>query len=68
MDTPTGAARVLAAQEGDRRALEALVAEYLPLVYNVVERALGGLPRLREPERFRAWLVSIGRCRTAAAG
>src|ERR1044071_2333147 len=77
MDTPAGAALVRAAQEGDRRALEALVAEYLPLVYNVVGRALGGhadvddvvqetmlravqgLPRLREPERFRAWLVSI---------
>ncbi|SNS64388.1 RNA polymerase sigma factor, sigma-70 family [Asanoa hainanensis] len=35
-------ALVLAAQDGDPRAVERLVAEYLPLVYNVVGRALDG--------------------------
>ncbi|MEO3926837.1 sigma-70 family RNA polymerase sigma factor [Micromonosporaceae bacterium B7E4] len=35
---------VLAAQAGDRRALDELVRAYLPLVYTVVHRALGGLP------------------------
>ncbi|MEU8971609.1 sigma-70 family RNA polymerase sigma factor [Streptomyces monashensis] len=33
---------VAAAQEGDRRALEDLTAGWLPLVYNIVGRALGG--------------------------
>src|SRR5688572_12085983 len=33
---------VLAAQAGDRRAAEALIAEYLPLLYRVVGRALDG--------------------------
>jgi RNA polymerase sigma factor (sigma-70 family) len=35
---------VVAAQAGDRRALEELGAAYLPLVYNVVGRALSGQP------------------------
>ncbi|MFC6023419.1 RNA polymerase sigma factor [Plantactinospora solaniradicis] len=35
---------VVAAQAGDRRALDELFAAYLPLVYTVVRRALGGLP------------------------
>ncbi|WP_089098442.1 RNA polymerase sigma factor [Streptomyces hyaluromycini] len=35
-------ATVAAAQEGDRRALDELVAGWLPLVYNVVGRALNG--------------------------
>jgi DNA-directed RNA polymerase specialized sigma24 family protein len=35
-------ALVLAAQDGDPRAVDRLVAEYLPLVYNVVGRALDG--------------------------
>ena len=66
-----------AARRGDRGALTALLAAHLPLVYNVVSRALAGhadvddvvqevmlrvverLPALREPERFRAWLVTI---------
>ncbi|MGI5216028.1 RNA polymerase sigma factor [Plantactinospora sp. CA-290183] len=34
----------MAAQAGDRRALDDLVTAYLPLVYAVVRRALGGLP------------------------
>ena len=69
---------VAAAQAGDRRALDELTAHYLPLVYNVVGRAMSGapsdvddvvqetmlravvgLPTLREPERFRAWLLTI---------
>jgi RNA polymerase sigma factor (sigma-70 family) len=35
---------VAAAQAGDRRALDKLVAAYLPWVYTLVRRALGGLP------------------------
>ncbi|MFF8382663.1 sigma-70 family RNA polymerase sigma factor [Streptomyces kanasensis] len=68
---------VSAARAGDGRARERLVADYLPLVYNVVGRALDGHPDvddvvqdtmyraltglsgLREPSRFRSWLVAI---------
>ncbi|WP_344289738.1 sigma-70 family RNA polymerase sigma factor, partial [Streptomyces synnematoformans] len=57
--------------------MDRLVAGWLPLVYNVVGRALGGhadvddvvqetmlravrrLPSLRDPDRFRSWLVAI---------
>ncbi|WP_239134201.1 RNA polymerase sigma factor [Rugosimonospora africana] len=71
------AALVRAARAGDDKALADLFAGHLPLVYNVVGRALNGhpdtddvvqqtmlhaiqgLPGLREPERFRAWLISI---------
>ena len=35
---------VVAAQAGDPRALDDLAAAYLPLVYTIVRRALGGLP------------------------
>jgi RNA polymerase sigma factor (sigma-70 family) len=35
---------VVAAQAGDRRALDDLVTAYLPLVYTIVRRALGGVP------------------------
>ncbi|OSC76022.1 RNA polymerase, partial [Streptomyces sp. BF-3] len=70
-------ALVIAARNGDRAAGERLVAQYLPLVYNVVGRALNGhpdvddvvqetmlralsgLPALRDPARFRSWLVAI---------
>ncbi|MFJ7910871.1 sigma-70 family RNA polymerase sigma factor [Kitasatospora sp. NPDC096204] len=38
----SGTTLVLAAQAGDRQAREALVAAWLPLVYNVAGRALGG--------------------------
>lgn len=38
------AALVVAARSGDRRALDELVRVYLPLVYTVVRRALGGHP------------------------
>jgi RNA polymerase sigma factor (sigma-70 family) len=72
-----GPAAVVAAQRGDRAALDALASAYLALVYNVVGRAMNGHPDvddvvqetmlrafrglrdLREPESFRAWLVSI---------
>ncbi|WP_149181645.1 sigma-70 family RNA polymerase sigma factor [Streptomyces sp. TRM49041] len=68
---------VSAARAGDGPARERLVADYLPLVYNVVGRALDGhadvddvvqdtmfraldgLGGLREPARFRSWLVAI---------
>ena len=68
---------VMAARNGDQEALEQLLKAYLPLVYNIVGRALNGhadvddvvqetmvravngLAGLREPDRFRAWLVSI---------
>ena len=68
---------VIAARSGDRRALDTVVAEYLPLIYNIVRRALSldadvddvvqdtmvrvvrGIGGLREPDRFRSWLVAI---------
>ncbi|WP_244871620.1 sigma-70 family RNA polymerase sigma factor [Catellatospora sp. TT07R-123] len=68
---------VIAARDGDRRAQGDLISAYLPLVYNIVGRALGGhadvddvvqetmlrvardLPKLREPDSFRSWLVAI---------
>jgi RNA polymerase sigma factor (sigma-70 family) len=37
-------ALIVAAQSGDRRALDELVSSYLPLVYTIVRRALGGDP------------------------
>jgi RNA polymerase sigma factor (sigma-70 family) len=72
-----GVAVVRAAQRGDREALDRLAGAYLPLVYNIVGRALGGHPdvddlvqetllravgrigELRDPERFRGWVVAI---------
>ncbi|MEU5882483.1 sigma-70 family RNA polymerase sigma factor [Spirillospora sp. NPDC047279] len=66
-----------AARAGDEAARERLVHEHLPLVYNVVGRALDGhadvddvvqdtmvralrgLGGLRDPARFRSWLVAI---------
>jgi RNA polymerase sigma factor (sigma-70 family) len=68
---------VVAAKAGDRQAMDELVAEYLPLVYNIVGRALNGdvdvddvvqetmlrvvhgIDGLRDPDRFRSWLVAI---------
>jgi RNA polymerase sigma factor (sigma-70 family) len=48
MRTPAGAdpdlATVVAAQRGDREAVDALAAGYLPLVYNIVGRAMNGHP------------------------
>src|SRR5437667_12500204 len=37
-----GAAAVTAAQSGDARALDELISDCLPLVYNLAGRALGG--------------------------
>ncbi|MEY9962549.1 RNA polymerase sigma factor (sigma-70 family) [Streptacidiphilus sp. MAP12-16] len=74
---PPDGAVVEAARAGDQQAMEQLVQGYLPLVYNIVGRALDGhadvddvvqetmmraldgLPGLRDPERFRSWLVAI---------
>ncbi|MFE7484333.1 sigma-70 family RNA polymerase sigma factor [Streptomyces sp. NPDC057552] len=81
-------ALVVAARNGDRAAGERLAAQYLPLVYNIVGRALNGhpdvddvvqetmlralsgLPSLRDPARFRSWLVAIAmnQVRTRWAG
>ncbi|MFE5831777.1 sigma-70 family RNA polymerase sigma factor [Streptomyces sp. NPDC056508] len=70
-------ALVEAARAGDVRARDELVRAYLPLVHNVVGRALDGhadtddivqetmvraldgLPGLRDPARFRSWIVAI---------
>jgi RNA polymerase sigma factor (sigma-70 family) len=74
---PELAQRVREAQAGDTAARDELIAEHLPLTYNIVGRALpgnsdvddlvqetmlraiGGLHTLRDPERFRSWLVAI---------
>jgi len=71
------AALVEAARAGEQRALDELIAQYLPLVYNIAGRALDrrtdvddvvqdtmlrvvrGLHGLRDPERFRSWLVAV---------
>src|ERR1700691_2868325 len=37
-----GVRTVIAAQAGDARALDSLLAGYLPLIYNIVGRALSG--------------------------
>jgi DNA-directed RNA polymerase specialized sigma24 family protein len=37
-----GVQTVIAAQEGDEEALENLLSEYLPLIYNIVGRGLNG--------------------------
>jgi RNA polymerase sigma factor (sigma-70 family) len=68
---------VRTAQAGDPAALDELIAAHLPLVYNIIGRALDGDPdvddvvqetllravrslsTLREPDRFRSWLVAI---------
>jgi RNA polymerase sigma factor (sigma-70 family) len=42
--TDPGPALVIAAQRGDRSALDGLAAAYLPLVYNIVGRAMNGHP------------------------
>ena len=70
-------ALVAAARSGDRRALDELLAQFLPLVYNITGRALTrradvddvvqdtmlrvvrGLGGLRDPHRFRSWLVAV---------
>ncbi|MGW4705995.1 sigma-70 family RNA polymerase sigma factor, partial [Streptomyces sp. NPDC004285] len=70
-------ALVEAARAGDADARDALVRDHLPLVHNIVGRALDGhadaddivqetmvraldgLTGLRDPSRFRSWLVAI---------
>ncbi|MFI9292240.1 sigma-70 family RNA polymerase sigma factor [Streptomyces gardneri] len=70
-------ALVEAARAGDTHARDELVRAYLPLVHNVVGRALDGhadtddivqetmvraldgLAGLRDPDRFRSWLIAI---------
>jgi len=77
VEAPVESDLVRAAQSGDEEALGVLLREYLPLLYNVVGRALNGhadvddvvqetlfraaqaIPALREPERFRSWLIAI---------
>ncbi|GAA2686098.1 MULTISPECIES: sigma-70 family RNA polymerase sigma factor [Actinosynnema] len=76
MDSLVDAQVVLAAQAGDPDAVRELVSSALPLVHNVVARALPGdadaedvaqetmirvvrhVGDLKDPERFRAWLVT----------
>ncbi|MBB5895242.1 RNA polymerase sigma factor [Kutzneria kofuensis] len=76
MRTTADVALIQAAASGDPRAREELVALCLPLVHNLVRRALSddpeaddvvqetmlrairGLSGLKNPERFRAWLVT----------
>ncbi|MEU4691421.1 sigma-70 family RNA polymerase sigma factor [Actinoplanes sp. NPDC023714] len=70
-------ALVRAAQGGSAGALDQLITSHLPLIYNIVGRALHGHPdvddlvqdtmlqairglrSLRDPDRFRSWLVAI---------
>ncbi|MFE3494601.1 sigma-70 family RNA polymerase sigma factor [Streptomyces sp. NPDC059169] len=42
MSSERDAATIMAAQAGDQQAQDRLIAEYLPLVYNIVGRALNG--------------------------
>ncbi|MEW9515497.1 RNA polymerase sigma factor [Streptomyces tubercidicus] len=77
MNSEDGTRLVEAARTGDTGAQDQLVAAYLPLVYNIVGRALKGhadvddvvqetmlralygLDGLRDPARFRSWLIAI---------
>ncbi|GLZ32468.1 hypothetical protein Lesp02_46560 [Lentzea sp. NBRC 105346] len=77
MEATTGELSELvdAARAGDRRALDELVTECLPLVYSIVRRSLSsdaddvvqdtmirvvrGIRGVREPGRFRSWLVAV---------
>ncbi|MEU4239788.1 sigma-70 family RNA polymerase sigma factor [Actinoplanes sp. NPDC026619] len=74
---PEVARLVRDAQDGSGGALDELIALHMPLVYNIIGRALAGHPDvddlvqetmlravrglsgLRDPDRFRSWLVSI---------
>lgn len=77
MGEPTDAELVTAAQRGDHTAVDTLLSRHLPLIYNIVGRALAGHPdtddvvqetmiraieglgSLRDPTRFRSWLVTV---------
>ncbi len=73
MRTPAGAdpdlATVAAARRGDRDALDALTAGYLPLVYNVVGRAMNGHPDVDDvvQETMLRAVRGIGELRDPAA-
>src|SRR5580693_150551 len=73
MRTPAGAdpdlATVVAAQRGDREALDALAAGYLPLVYNIVGRAMNGHPDVDDvvQETMLRAVRGIGELRDPAA-
>lgn len=73
MRTPAGddpdLATVIAAQRGDRAALDALAAGYLPLVYNVVGRAMNGHPDVDDvvQETMLRAVRGIGELRDPAA-
>src|ERR1700728_2908908 len=62
-------ATVVAAQRGDRRALDVLATAYLPLVYNIVGRAMNGHPDVDDVVQetmFRA-VRGVGELRDPAA-
>ena len=73
MHTPAGAdpdlATVIAARRGDRDALDALAAGYLPLVYNIVGRAMNGHPDVDDvvQETMLRAVRAIGELRDPAA-
>ena len=73
MRTPSEAdpyyATVVAAQQGDRSALNALAAAYLPLVYNIVGRAMNGHPDVDDvvQETMLRAIRGIGELRDPAA-
>ena len=62
-------ATVVAAQRGDRRALDVLAAAYLPLVYNIVGRAMNGHPDVDDvvQETMLRAVRGIGELRDPAA-
>ncbi|MEU8242020.1 sigma-70 family RNA polymerase sigma factor [Actinoplanes missouriensis] len=75
--TAPDSALVRAAQGGSVGALDQLITGHLPLIYNIIGRALNGHPdvddlvqdtmlqairslrSLRDPDRFRSWLIAI---------
>jgi RNA polymerase sigma factor (sigma-70 family) len=73
MRSPAGAdpnlATVLAARDGDPAALDALAAAYLPLVYNIVGRAMNGHPDVDDvvQETMLRAVRAIGELRDPAA-
>ena len=62
-------ATVVAAQRGDRRALDVLAAAYLPLVYNIVGRAMNGHPDVDDvvQETMLRAIRGVGELRDPAA-
>ena len=62
-------ATVVAAQRGDRRAVDVLAAAYLPLVYNIVGRAMNGHPDVDDvvQETMLRAVRGIGELRDPAA-